>query len=187
MGKYDPQGYLTKGYALNEKRLKEQESQLSQLKQTVKLLGNVVERPSLSSDEATGLLKVITDYTYALDVLDQYDHQVLEIHDTIKKELFRINYREAMLAIQGLRKKLGGGVLFGNEKDESFQGSLAAIYQTFDGQYVYPSVRRRRPIFYISSSRTIRFLMAINVLRRFYSWGSWRKTVFSIRRTALKR
>lgn len=135
--------YLTKGYALNEKRLKEQQSQLAQLKQTVKLLGNVIERQSLSSDEATGLLKVITDYTYALDVLDQYDHQVLEIHDTTKEELFRIDYPEAMYAVQGLRQKFGGSTLFGNEKDESFQGSLAAIYQTFDGQYVYPSVEEK--------------------------------------------
>lgn len=135
--------YLTRGYALNEKRLKEQESQLSQLKQTVKLLGNVIESQSLSSDEATGLLKVITDYTYALDVLDQYDHQVLEIHDTTNHELFRINYQEAMQAIQGLREKFGGSALFGNKKDESFQGSLAAIYQTFDGQYVYPSVEEK--------------------------------------------
>ena len=88
-----------KGYVLNEKRLKEQQTQLSQLKQTVKLLGNVIERQSISSDEATGLLKVITDYTYALDVLDQYDHQVLEIHDTTKDELYRINYAEAMQAM----------------------------------------------------------------------------------------
>ena len=88
--------YLTKGYALNEIRLREQAQQLEQLKRTVKLLGNVIETQSLPSDEATGLLKVITDYTYALDVLDQYDHQVLEIHDTTKEELFEINYREAM-------------------------------------------------------------------------------------------
>ena len=135
--------YLTKGYSLNEKRLKEQESQLLQLKQTVKLLGNVIETQPLTSDEATGLLKVITDYTYALDVLDQYDHQVLQIHDTTQEELFRINYDEAMQAIQGLREKFGGSALFGNEKDDSFQGSLAAIYQTFDGKYVYPSVEEK--------------------------------------------
>lgn len=135
--------YLAKGYSLNEKRLKEQALQLDQLKQTVKLLGNVIETQSLTSDEATGLLKVITDYTYALDVLDQYDHQVLEIHDTTKEELFQINYKEAMQAIEGLRDKFGGSALFGNEKDESFQGSLAAIYQTFGGQYVYPSVEEK--------------------------------------------
>jgi prophage maintenance system killer protein len=135
--------YLAKGYAINEKRIKDQESQLEQLKQAVKLLGNVVNAQELSSDEAIGLLKVITDYTYALDVLDQYDHQVLVIHDTTKEEFFQINYEEAMQAIDGLREKFGGNSLFGNEKDESFQGSLAAIYQTFDGQYVYPSVEEK--------------------------------------------
>jgi len=86
---------------------------LEELKQTVKLLGNVVGNHSLTSDEATGLLKVVTDYTYALDVLDQYDHQVLEIHDTTAEELFQITYDEAMNAINGLRDKFGGSWLFG--------------------------------------------------------------------------
>jgi prophage maintenance system killer protein len=94
-------------------------------------------------EDVTLLLKVISDYTYALDVLDQYDHQVLAISDTTDEELFRINYEEAMWAISGLREKFGGSSLFGNEKDDSFQGSLAAIYQTFDGQYVYPGVEEK--------------------------------------------
>jgi prophage maintenance system killer protein len=135
--------YLVKGYTVNEQRLREQSRQLEELKQTVKLLGNVVENHALTSDEATGLLKVVTDYTYALDVLDQYDHQVLEIHNTTSAELFIITYNEAMSAIKGLRDKFGGSSLFGNEKDDSFQGSLAAIYQTFDGHYVYPSVEEK--------------------------------------------
>ncbi|MBZ4189174.1 virulence protein RhuM/Fic/DOC family protein [Niabella beijingensis] len=135
--------YLVKGYTINEKRLKEQSQQLEQLKQTVKLLENVLESQPLNSDEASGLLKVITDYTYALDVLDQYDHQVLEIKETTKEEWFRINYKEAMAAVNGLREKFGGSFLFGNEKDESFQGSLGAIYQTFGGEYLYPSVEEK--------------------------------------------
>jgi prophage maintenance system killer protein/predicted nucleic acid-binding protein len=135
--------YLVKGYTVNEQRLREQSRQLEELKQTVKLLGNVVGNHELTSEEATGLLKVVTDYTYALDVLDQYDHQVLEIQNTTSAELFIITYDEAMLAIKGLRDKFGGSALFGNEKDESFQGSLAAIYQTFDGYYVYPSVEEK--------------------------------------------
>ena len=64
--------YLTKGYAIDHKKFKEQSRQLDELKQTVKLLGNVIERKALNSDEATGLLKVVTDYAYALDVLDRY-------------------------------------------------------------------------------------------------------------------
>ena len=63
--------FLIKGYAVNEQRLKEQSLQFDALKRTVKLLDNVLEVKPLTSDEATGLLKVITDYTYALDILDK--------------------------------------------------------------------------------------------------------------------
>src|SRR3984957_12298171 len=135
--------YLTKGYAIDQKRFQEQSRQLDDLKQTVKLLGNVIESKTLNSDEATGLLKVVTDYAYALDVLDRYDHQVLEIEATSSSELFRITYPAAMEAIRGLKDKFGGSSLFGNEKDESFQGSLAAIYQTFGGKDLYPSVEEK--------------------------------------------
>ncbi|RFS21338.1 Fic family protein [Chitinophaga silvatica] len=94
-------------------------------------------------DETTGILKVLNDYTYALNVLDQYDHQLLEISDITTQNLFEITYESAMRAIVGLRDKFGGSSLFGNEKDESFQGSLAAIYQTFNNEYLYPSVEEK--------------------------------------------
>ncbi len=135
--------YLIKGYSINENRLKEHAVQLESLKQAVKLLANVIETQPLNSDEATGLLKILTDYTYALDVLDQYDHQVLEIDAITQQELFQINYLEAMKVIDGLRDKFGGSRLFGNEKDESFQSSLATIYQTFNGDFVYPSIEEK--------------------------------------------
>ena len=135
--------YLVKGYAIDQKRMQAQSRQLEELKQTVKLLGNVVASKALNTDEATGLLRVVTDYAYALDVLDKYDHQVLEIEATSPKELFQITYAAAMAAIRGLKDKFGGSSLFGNEKDESFQGSLAAIYQTFGGKDLYPSVEEK--------------------------------------------
>jgi prophage maintenance system killer protein len=106
-------------------------------------LGNVIENKALGSDEAVGLLKVVTDYTYALDILDKYDHQVLEVEATTPKELFRVSYAVAIGAIKGLKDKFGGSSLFGNEKDESFKGSLAAIYQTFAEKDLYPSVEEK--------------------------------------------
>jgi prophage maintenance system killer protein len=135
--------YLVKGYTIDKKRLQDQSRQLEELKQTVKLLGNVIESKALNSEEATGLLKVVTDYAYALDVLDKYDHQELEIGSTTREELFQITYPDAMKAIRGLKEKFGGSMLFGNEKDESFQGSLAAIYQTFGKKDLYPSVEEK--------------------------------------------
>jgi len=135
--------YLVKGYANNEKLLREKHAQLESLKKAVALITNVTSSQALSGDEAEGLLRVLTDFTYALDVLDKYDHQVLEIEATSPGQLFQITYDTAMGAIHSLRDKFGGSTLFGNEKDESFQGSLAAIYQTFGGADLYPSVEEK--------------------------------------------
>lgn len=135
--------YLIKGYAVNQKLLQEKTAQLNELKHTVKLLSNVASANVLSGDEATGLLKVVTDYAYALDILDKYDHQQLTIEGTTAKELFIIDYFEAKQAIHDLKEKFGGSSLFGNEKDASFRGSIAAIYQTFGGMDLYPSVEEK--------------------------------------------
>lgn len=135
--------YLLKGYAIDQKRLKEQEQHLKELKSTVNLLSNVLINKELNSDEATGLLRVVTDYAYALDVLDKYDHQELKIEGTTATELFIIDYTEAKQAISDLKDKFGGSSLFGNEKDQSFKGSIAAIYQTFGGVDLYSTVEEK--------------------------------------------
>lgn len=135
--------YLTKGYSINEKRLREKSIQFDALKQTVRLLNNVIGSQQLTSDEANGLLKVLTDYTYALDILDKYDHRTLSIEAIHKKPSFVATYEEAMKAIQGLKEKFGGSTLFGNEKDESFKSSIATIYQSFGGNELYPSIEEK--------------------------------------------
>jgi prophage maintenance system killer protein len=135
--------FLIKGYALNEKRLKTQNEHLTSLKESVLILTKIVNQKKLSSDESEGLLKIITDYAYALDILDQYDYQRLKISDTSEKELFKITYEEAKNYIGKLREIYGNGPLFGKEKDESFQSSLRTIYQTFDGKDLYPSIEEK--------------------------------------------
>jgi len=132
--------YLIKGYVIDQRVRIEQ---LEELKQTVKLLSNVLNAKSLTANEATGLLKVITDYTYALDTLDKYDYQSLEISATTKETSFRATYDNATEAIDTLRQKFGNGGLFGNEKDQSFQSSINTIYQTFDGKDLYPSIEEK--------------------------------------------
>ena len=136
--------YLLKGYALNEKRLKEQTKQkLLELQRTVKLIQSVAGQKKLSTIEATGLLNIISDYTLALDVLDKYDHEQLKITGTEKKQKFRIDIEQARKAIEALRKKFKSSSLFGKEKDDSFQSSVATIYQTFDKKELYPSVEEK--------------------------------------------
>jgi prophage maintenance system killer protein len=135
--------YLVQGYAINEKRLKETENKFQELKQAVQLLEKVVNAKEITGDEAQGLLKVLSDYAFALDILDKYDHQTLKITNTDSDEVFKISYQEAMKAIAGLKTKFGGSHLFGNEKDESFKSSLETIYQTFDSIDLYPSVQEK--------------------------------------------
>lgn len=135
--------YLINGFALNERRLKSQNKQLKSLKESVLILTKIVNQKKLSPDESEGLLKIITDYAYALDILDQYDYQSLKISDTSDKELYRITYNEAVNNINRLRVIYGNGVLFGKEKDNSFKSSISTIYQTFDGKDLYPSIEEK--------------------------------------------
>ncbi|KAA6315492.1 hypothetical protein EZS27_034057 [termite gut metagenome] len=132
--------YLIKGYAIHTKI---QNEQLQDLKQTVKLLKNVTDTKELTSDEATGLLQVITDYAYGLDVLDKYDYQQLSLEQTTKEEKFQITVENATKAIRNLQNSFNGSDLFGSKKDESFNSSIHTIYQTFDGIDLYPSVEEK--------------------------------------------
>lgn len=139
--------YLIKGYAINQQAKAEQ---LADLKNTVKLLSHVIEHKQLTLNEANGLLRVITDYTYGLDTLDKYDFQQLEIESTTPSEQFRATYDEATEAIRILQKKFGSSDLFGNEKDQSFQSSINTIYQTFGGDELYPSIEEKAAmLFYL--------------------------------------
>lgn len=133
--------YLIKGYAVNERMRKEQ---IGELRQLVGMLGRTIQnQPLLSNDETDALFKVVTDYTYALDTLDNYDYGRLTINKTTEEEPFHATYDNAMEAIYGLRDKFGGSVLFGNEKDGSFKSSIGQIYQTFGGEELYPSVEEK--------------------------------------------
>ena len=139
--------YLIKGYVINEQA---KAQQLADLKNTVRLLSNVIEHKELTLNEANGLLHVITDYTYGLDTLDKYDYQRLEVEATTRTTSFRATYEEAMAAIHILQKKFGSSGLFGNEKDQSFHSSINTIYQTFDGKELYPSIEEKAAmLFYL--------------------------------------
>ena len=133
--------YLVQGYAVNERIRKEQ---IGELRQLVGMLGRTIKsQPVLSTDETNALFEVVTDYTYALDTLDNYDYQRLQIDKTTKEEPFHATYENAIKEIELLRKKFGGSTLFGNEKDDSFKSSIGQIYQTFGGEELYPSVEEK--------------------------------------------
>ena len=133
--------YLVKGYAVNQRIHREQ---IGELRQLVGVLGRTIQKqPLISTDETNALFDVVTDYTYALDTLDNYDYERLTIEETTKEEPFHATYENAMEAIKGLREKFGSSSLFGNEKDDSFKSSIGQIYQTFGAEELYPSVEEK--------------------------------------------
>jgi hypothetical protein len=135
--------YLVKGFSLNEKRLKSQTKRLLELQHTVKIIGSVLDQKRLTGDEGEALLKLITDYAYALDLLDQYDYQKLEIPESNRKEVFRLSYDEAKGLIKKVKSVYDTTALFGKEKDKSFESSISTIYQTHNGQDLYPSLEEK--------------------------------------------
>ena len=133
--------YLIQGYAINERLRHEQ---ISELRQLVQVVGRTLQhREQENTIETQDLLDVVVDYTYALDTLDNYDYERLTIDKTTKVAAFHATYENAMEQIQRLRDKFSASILFGNEKDDSFKSSIGQIYQTFDGDELYPSVEEK--------------------------------------------
>lgn len=86
--------YLVKGYAVNERLRHEQ---IGELRQLVNMLGRTIQnQPILTTEENKALFEVVTDYTYALDTLDNYDYERLTIDKTTKEEPFHATYENAM-------------------------------------------------------------------------------------------
>lgn len=86
--------HLLQGYTLNKRYLQQQTEKLQELVSTVNVLSAVLEKKELSQSEAVGLLKVTTDYTYAWSLINQYDHQLLEIDSVSSQEVVKLSHRK---------------------------------------------------------------------------------------------
>ncbi len=135
--------YLVKGYSINQEVLANKNKQLEELQKTLRIFRHSIQSKKLSGSESLGLLNIIADYSHALDILDQYDYQKLAFSDTSGDGPFRLTYKEAIKQIDIAKNAYGNSDLFGREKDDSFQSSIGAVYQTFDGKDLYPSVEEK--------------------------------------------
>ena len=121
--------YILKGYAVNHNRI-------SQLGEVIKIMKRVEERL-----DAKQVLTVIERYNLALELLDEYDHQTMK-KPAGNKAVYVLTYEECREVIDSM-KFTEESTLFGNEKDDSFKGSIGAIYQTFGGAEVYPTLEEK--------------------------------------------
>ena len=127
--------YMLKGYAVNQKRLE-------YLEKTIKLIdiANRMEE-RLDNSDAKEILKVIGDYSKALDLLDDYDHRTLKkIKGNIDER--RIQYRDCIDVINKLRFN-EESTLFAVERDKGLESIIGNIYQSFSGQDIYKSIEEK--------------------------------------------
>lgn len=121
--------YIIKGYAVNHNRM-------NQLNEVVRIMKRVE-----NSLDTKQVLSVIERYSNALDLLDAYDHQNMSRPEG-NKATYVLSYEECRKVIDSM--KFGDeSSLFGNEKDDSFKGSIGAIYQSYGGEDLYPSLEEK--------------------------------------------
>ena len=127
--------YTLKGYAVNQKRLE-------YLEKTIKLI-DIANRidTRLEGNDAKEILKVIGNYSKALDLLDDYDHRTLKKIDGNIDER-KIEYSECIKIINKLRFNEGSS-LFAIERDRGLESIIGNIYQSFDGKDVYKSIEEK--------------------------------------------
>ena len=121
--------YIINGYAINQQRL-------NQLNQVLRIM-----KRSETALDAKQVLTVVERYNKALDLLDDYDHQKLE-KPKGSKTTYILTYEECRKVIDEM-KFSSDSKLFGNEKDDSFKGSIGNIYQSFAGVDIYPSLEEK--------------------------------------------
>lgn len=132
--------HLVEGYTINQKRLQTQSEKFKELQQAIRMIDQIADHKSLASDEASALIRIIRDYAYGLDLIDAYDHQRIGVAEVSDRAGMPLDYQTSRRAIEELRRLYKAGNLFGREKDDSFQGSLANVFQTYDKKQLYPSI-----------------------------------------------
>lgn len=133
--------HIVKGYTINEQRFREQAEKLTEMRRTVELLARTLTNQELVRETGKDVLRVISDYAYALDLLDRYDHGTLSIEETTRRARHVIDYDEAIGIVASMKGEFDG--LFGIEKDQGFKSALGAIYQTFGGEELYSSIEEK--------------------------------------------
>ena len=134
--------YLVEGYTLNQKRLEAQAGKINELQDAVNLLSNVVTLESIS-DETKGVIQIIAEYSRGLGILDDYDHERLSTPGGTRRKAAMMTYEDAQNIITAMKRKFHDSALVGREKDQSFKSSIGAIYQTFGGKDLYPTLEEK--------------------------------------------
>ena len=127
--------FMIKGYAVNQKRLE-------YLEKTIHLIdiANRVDN-ELENSDAKEILRIIGNYTKALDLLDDYDHKSLT-RPKGTEDNRKISYEDCTNIIKKLRFNEESNI-FAMERDRGLESIIGNIYQTYDGKDVYMSIEEK--------------------------------------------
>ena len=132
--------FLVQGYALNNHLLQSQKEKLSNLNDAIKLISNLSLSTAIDPSIKSDFLAILDKFSSALLLLDDYDYQRLNEVPAEYEESYILNYEEVRGIIEEMKSVSGNSELFGREKDDSLKSSISAIYQTFDGVDLYPTI-----------------------------------------------
>lgn len=134
--------YLTKGYVINEKMLKDQQYKIQTLQSTLNLLKRSLQNQISTVDQAQDVANILDNFAKGLDLLDDFDHKTLDTKGVTQKEAVVISENEFLKVIDKMKSEFASDV-FANPKDESFASSVNQIYQTFGGNDCYPTLEEK--------------------------------------------
>ena len=129
--------YLVKGYAINEKRLAQQQQQVEYLKTGIRIVSRVIEEVTDEQNK-----EVFQLFSKGLALLDDYDHEELDKKGTTLKETSYPSFNDYMSLITNMYSDFESDV-FAQPKDDSFKSSIGQIMQSFAGQDLYPSIEEK--------------------------------------------
>lgn len=127
--------HLVKGYTINQKRLAQKEQEIQVLKNGIQILNRVIE-------DKTAENQWLTVFSKGLTLLDDYDHEALDNTGLTTKEASFPSVKEYHLLINEMLTEFDSGI-FGKEKDNSFQSSIAQIQKGFGDKDFYPSIEEK--------------------------------------------
>lgn len=139
--------YLTKGVAINERRLKSLDSKrLKDVEDMMGVVRRLITRYSLDAGEANGVLEVISKYSTSFKTLQEYDDGFIDLSglnakNPKKEKKLTPEFCEEVIA--GLKKSVNGTDLFGKPRSDAFKGSIESIYQSYDGEELYPTINEK--------------------------------------------
>ena len=139
-------GYLIKGVAVNERRLKSLDSKkLKEVEGMMSVVRRLITRQALDVGEANGVLEVISKYSTSFQTLKEYDDGFIDLSGLNKKSKKekRLTPEFCIEVIEGLKKSVKGGDLFGKPRNDAFKGSIEGVYQSYNGEDLYPTVAEK--------------------------------------------